>query len=331
MLPNPVERFYAGGPRIARFRGVESWSETAPEDWIASTTSVFDAVVDAESGTDPAGLSVLADGRTLRDAVAADPEAFLGPRHAERFGPDLGVLVKLLDAGRRIPVHWHPGRGFVRTHLHGCYGKSEGWVVLEAEPGAEVRVGWRAPVDPEQLSAWFTNQDIDAILRALNAFPVSRGDTVFVPAGTPHTIGEGILLLELQEPTDLSVLLEWKGIATHPDGVADLGLGSAVALSSVDLRSSDPRALRGVVERPFPSDADQFFRAEIASSGVRFAEGPAVAVVIEGKGTVATQGGTLDVQRGDTALLPFAAGAGQVSGPASVVLCRPSLEAPRSP
>ena len=72
-------------------------------------------------------------------------------------------------------------------------------------------------------------QDSAAMLDALHELPVGAGDAIFVPAGMPHAIGAGILLVELQEPTDLSVLLEWDGFElTEAEGHLDLGWDRAL-------------------------------------------------------------------------------------------------------
>jgi len=201
---NVPPRFYRGGAAIAAFRGMREEAQRAPEDWIASTTALF--------GGGAGGLSLLPDGRTLRDAIQADPIAFLGPERVAEFGPDLGLLVKLLDAGERLPVHVHPDRSFASRHLGCRYGKTEGWVVLGTS-GSEacVYLGFREPVPAQTLTRWVDEQDEAALLGALHRIPVAAGDTVLVPAGVPHAIGAGVFVLELQEPTDLSVLLEWKG------------------------------------------------------------------------------------------------------------------------
>ncbi|MGZ4411247.1 MAG: mannose-6-phosphate isomerase, partial [Gaiellaceae bacterium] len=91
---NQPSRFYRGGAAIARFRGVPSSDPYVPEDWVGSTTTLL--------GEDRLGLTLLADGRPLRDVIAAEPELFLGPEHLRRFGSEPRVLVKLLDAGERL-------------------------------------------------------------------------------------------------------------------------------------------------------------------------------------------------------------------------------------
>ncbi|MGH2765209.1 MAG: mannose-6-phosphate isomerase, partial [Actinomycetota bacterium] len=120
---NQIHRFYRGGEAIAGFRGMPHRDKFAPEDWVGSATAVF--------GSETMGVSTLPDGRTVREALVSDPEAFLGSEHTERFGAEMGLLVKLLDAGQRLPVHCHPGREFARRHLDCPYGKTEAWIVVD--------------------------------------------------------------------------------------------------------------------------------------------------------------------------------------------------------
>ena len=151
--PNPVFRFYRGGDGIDVVRGLDPGTGPgAPEDWVGSTTTSF--------GHDHEGLATLPDGRVLRDVIAADPIGYLGEAHVERFGATSGVLVKLLDAGERLAVHFHPGREFARAELGSPFGKTEAWIILRAEPGAQMHLGLRAPVDIATLKRWVREQDM---------------------------------------------------------------------------------------------------------------------------------------------------------------------------
>jgi len=325
--PNPIERFYRGGARIARFRGLSGWGEMAPEDWVGSAIPV--------AGEEERGKARLEDGTSVADALRADSEAWLGAEHAAGFGADPGLLVKLLDAGERLPVHWHPDRAFARARLHSCYGKTEAWVIIESEPGAVVYLGWRRDVAPEDLTAWHGSQDVDGMLDALHRFAVRAGDTILVPAGTPHAIGEGVLMVELQEPTDLSVLLEWKGFTDDPTGVGDLGLGPEVALrsASLDAMSSDDldrlrspgREARPNVEALFPPEAEAFFRAERITGPANLPAGFSILVVVGGEGRL---GGEVTVGKGTTVMVPHAAGDLTLEGSVTAIRCMPPVEAP---
>ena len=330
LAANRFPRFYRGGSAIDELRGRTPGADGAflPEDWVGSTTAAFGSAGD--------GLTRLDDGRTLREAIGSDPEGFLGPGHAEAYGADPALLVKLLHAGERLPVHCHPDRDFARRHLDCPWGKTEAWVIVGADgPDPVVHLGFREDMDPGRLAGLVEAQRVEALLAGLNIIPVAPGDAVLIPAGIPHAIGRGVLLVELQEPTDLSVLLEWDGFAI--DGRVDghLGLGFDLALGCVDRSGWSPARLdrlrrrRGPVrpgaERLFPAEADPFFRAE------RLRPDPAAAleaafsilVVTNGSGQLETHGGSLELGRGDTVLIPFAAGPGAVRGRLEAVRCLP--------
>jgi mannose-6-phosphate isomerase len=293
--PNQFHRFYKGGARIDALRGVPEGEDGRPEDWVGSTATSW--------GSETEGLSRLEDGSVLRDVIAADPEAFLGPDHVAHHGADPALLVKLLDAGERLPVHYHPGRAFAREHLGLRYGKTESWLILEADPGAAVHVGLKEPLDPETARRWVDEQDPDAMLAALHEIPVQAGDAVLVPAGTLHAIGGGILLLELQEPTDLSVLVEWKKFGVD-NGPEHLDLGWETALQSLDREPIDPAALTAGGKGLLPKEADAYFRAQAFGAGDTLDQSFSIVLVTGGEGAL----GGVEVRRGSTVLVPHGAG-----------------------
>ena len=328
--PNQLHHFYRGGERIARFRGIPSEDPYAPEDWVGSTTSRF--------GEGDRGLTVLADGGTLRDAIAAAPEPFLGATHVNRFGPDPALLVKLLDAGQRLPVHCHPDREFAHEHLGLRTGKTETWLIVESE-NASVHLGFREDVEAGVVAEWVERQDRDAMLGALHELSVAPGDRVYVPAGLPHAIGEGILLVELQEPADLSVLLEYEGFQLDGPRDGHLGLGYDVALRCLDRSALDGRELahlkraaddlpesRPGVTTLLPPEADAFFRAERLrpSPAAVLEPGFSILVAVAGRGRLETEhGDEVELAHGDTVLMPYGAGTAELTGEIDVLRCLP--------
>jgi mannose-6-phosphate isomerase len=314
--PNQFHRFYGGGARIDALRGAPAGDDGRPEDWIGSTATSW--------GEESEGLSRLADGTVLRDAIEADPEGYLGPDHVERWGSDPALLVKLLDAGQRLPVHFHPGRRFAREHLGLSFGKTEAWIILEAEPDAAVHVGPREPLDPATVRGWVDSQDAEEMLGALQRLPVTAGDVVLVPAGTLHAIGSGILLLELQEPTDLSVLVEWRPFGVH-SGAEHLDLGWDTALGAMDREPADLNALTAAGGNGLlPAAADPYFRAERVRGGGELAASFAVLLVLGGEGALHTKpGDELELRRGTTALVPFGADATTMTGDVEAIRCLP--------
>jgi mannose-6-phosphate isomerase len=297
--PNVLSHFYAGGARIAALRGLELESDHMPEEWLGAVNSAF--------GHAERGLSRFDDGTLVRDAIAADPEAYLGAAHVERHGPNPALLVKLLDAGQRLPVHFHPDRAFARDALDSPYGKTEAWLIVDAEPGATIHAGFRRDVELDEVRGWMREQDSAAMLDALHELPVSAGDAIFIPAGTAHAIGAGILLVELQEPTDFSVLLEWDGFELTEDE-GHLQLGWDRALSALD------RSAAELPQADMPREADAFFRAEWLSGGDALDPGFSILVGTAGDGSLSTEGGEVPFGRGSVVLVPFAAGSGELRG-----------------
>ena len=286
LRPTRVYRFYRGGALIGRLRGEPEEDGSFPEDWIGSVTEASNPGRD-----EPAeGLSRLADGRLLRDVVEAEPERWLSAEHMRRFGTATGLLVKLLDSAERLPVHAHPSRPFAREHLASPFGKTEAWIVVATRgESADVWVGLGEPVEPERYREWIEHQDVHALLGSLNRLTVRAGDVVYVPAGVPHAIGPGVLIAELQEPTDFSLVCEWHGFPIRPED-AHLGLGWETALHALDLRPHEP-------VRELPAQARSFFWADLHPqvSG-RFT----ILLALEGEGLV----GGLPARAGDAFALP---------------------------
>ncbi len=335
LRPNQPAHFYRGGLGIARLRGIPQPSANSPEDWIGSTTEMF--------GRPGVGLTRLGSGETLRDAIAADPEGFLGADHVARYGVNPALLVKVLDTGQRLVVHFHPDRDFAARYLGSRYGKTEAWLIRETrdetgDPSAgHVYLGFRQDADPAVVRRWVGDQDTSAILDSLNKVAVAPGDTVLVPAGVPHAIGAGITLVEVQEPTDFSILLEWAGFAIDGAREGHLGLGFDVALTALDYSGWDAQRLEGLralrpdaAERPgvtrlLPMRADPFFRAERVdvSAPVDFEPGYAILVVVSGQGRMTYGAGSLAVQRGSTILVPNGAGLTTLEGDLRALRCSP--------
>lgn len=316
----PPERFYRGGRRITDFRGEAPAGAHEPEDWVASVTPV--------AGAAPIGLTTLPDGRLLVDAIRSDPVAWLGAEHVARWGDDPMLLVKLLDAGQRLPVHAHPDDAFARRHLGAAHGKAEAWYILR---GGFVHVGLVRDTSVSELTAMLTTSDASRLLRLLHRIPVGPGDLVYVPPGMLHAIDEGVLLVELQQPADLSILLEWAGFDIDGPRLGHLGLGYPLAMQAVETRGRTTEEI-GQLVRPagvgasvLPEQADRYFRLErvIADERDVLEPGFAVLVVAEGALELETATGRLELARGATAVAPHAAGPLRVSGNAELLICRP--------
>jgi mannose-6-phosphate isomerase len=318
VLPSnrPANRFYRGGRQITEFRGEPPAASHEPEDWIASTTSVF--------GEPGVGITTLPNGVPMPTAIEKDPQGWLGAEHLAAFGPDTRLLVKLLDAGQRLPVHAHPDGNFAATHLGHAHGKAEAWYILR---GGTVHLGLHRDVEGPELLDLVERQDSESLLSLLNPVDVAPGDVVFVPPGQLHAIGEGVLLLEVQEPEDLSILLEWRDFDL--DGPADghLGLGFDLALKAVSHRHLDQQELDKLVIRApgagsvLPRAADPYFRIERILVDGQQEITPGFTVLIAVQGDLVTAGEAMPAGR--TAVAPHSIGPIAVSGHGELLVCRP--------
>ncbi len=201
--PNRVWRCYLGGALLDELMtGARGEDCFFPENWLGSAT----AAENAEHATSPdEGLSRLRDGGALlRELLREDGETILG---SSRDG--LGVLCKFLDSAIRLPIQCHPDREFARKYCRSEYGKTESWLILRTrEIGGEkpyILLGFKPGIDRDAFRRAVEAQDIPAIVGMLHKVEVQPGEVYFIPGRLPHAIGPGVLMTEVQEPTDLVV------------------------------------------------------------------------------------------------------------------------------
>jgi mannose-6-phosphate isomerase len=359
LAPNLVRRFYRGGGLVRAFRHVEEIADSWwSEDWIGSCVETGGAVDSVAGSGDGLSSAAASDGSSvlLRDVIAASPEAMLGsgPRvHPDR--PDL--LVKLVSAATRVPMHAHPGRSFAKRYLGSPFGKTEAWVILAATgEGAEapyVGVGLQPGVGRAELADLVRRQDHAGFAAALVRRVAGKGEVYLIPAGTPHFFGPQILVLNVQEPSDHTVLAEWDGAAAERQ--ARMGLDWDTAIDAFELESgrtpqTPQEALQPATRLRSSADgaelrlvgpaADEFFditRLEVTGQ-LPVADGRFyIGVVVGGSGTLEFDGGTQGLTRGDAyvcpATLPHLLAAG--SEPLAVIRCLesrlPLAAAPKRP
>lgn len=149
-----------------------------------------------EVSCDPAFPSeVVGMRKTLLSLVQEQPELMLSPAYVQKKGPNCEILIKLLNAASPLSVQVHPRDGDSALGPEEC-GKPESWLILDAEPGAGLYLGFSRPLSREELRSLLEK---DADLRPyLHFVPVKPGDYFEIQPGVPHAIGPGITLLEPQ-------------------------------------------------------------------------------------------------------------------------------------
>jgi len=211
---NRVWRTYQGGKLLDTIEGKEIPEDSSfPEDWIGSTVEARN--IGREHITE--GLAMVTDDKgqsvPFRDLLQQDKEYFLGKNDDTIRSMDDIPLVKYLDSSTRLHFQAHPTREFAQERLGLPRGKTEAYVILETREDVSdpyIYAGFQRSPSREQLKKWIEVQDIASIESCFDRIPVKPGDVFLLPGGRPHALGEGILMLEIMEPSDLAVRFEFE-------------------------------------------------------------------------------------------------------------------------
>jgi mannose-6-phosphate isomerase len=308
LIPDLRRRVWGGGRLPARFAGVvrcEDGGEPIGEAWLAGP----DAIVDDGSAT----------GVPLATLVERDGAALVGVAAFARYG-GVPLLLKLLDAAAPLSLQVHPDDAYARAR-GGGFGKAEAWWVLDAAPGARVSRGFRRAISRDELAVAVRAGRLAALM---HDFVVAPGDVVINPPGTVHALGGGLVVYEVQQPSDVTYRLDDHG-RVGPDGrprTLHLDDGVAVAdCSAASPAAPPPRDL--APGRRLLALTAEFVLEEIDPSvagGVAWGVGVGSCEFLthvgspEAVATLTTRAGDTTLRGGETLLLPAALGAVRLSG-----------------
>lgn len=334
LKPNYAWRSYLGGSHLRGFRNDAACSDDHgeddhfPEDWLASTSRARNG--DNLQRPDEGVSHLVVDGQdtALTDLIESQPKWFWGKQLPPVDEPgQIGVLIKLLDAGVRLHLQAHPNREYVKQRFGGNAGKTECWYILSVrEEDAYVYLGFQHPPTQEEWANMVREQNLEGMRSCFEKIPVKPGDCLMVPSGTPHAIGEGIFMIELQEPTDWVVRCEFSAgghVLEHNARFMGLELEDVLPVFDYSEHSLDsvgttmiqaPQVLRKTdafaEERIIDSKHQGFFRlrrltgSEPVDRPVNLPGGePMVLIMLEGSGEM----DGVPIAAGETWLLPGAA------------------------
>jgi mannose-6-phosphate isomerase len=187
---------------------------------------------------------------------------------------NLPLLVKFLFTSGKLSVQVHPDDAYAAKHENSL-GKTEMWHVLAAEPGARIAAGFREPISAERLRAAALSGEIEDLLAWHEARP---GDTFFIPAGTVHAIGAGLVLCEIQQLSDITYRLYDYGRAR------ELHIDQSLAVSRREAHSARVTA---------PADAKGLVACEYftvtrhrVNGTIYFPHPPHLLIAIDGEGNI---------------------------------------------
>ena len=153
-------------------------------------------------------------GKTLGEVAAQFGDAFLGAKAMSRTGTRFPLLIKLLDCAEWLSLQVHPNdKQAIELEGANQFGKTEAWHILDSDPDAKLVAGLKPNVSPDILADSIRNGTVTEHLQYAN---VKRGDTIFMPAGTLHALGPGLLVYEVQQTSDWTYrVYDWGRPATE--------------------------------------------------------------------------------------------------------------------
>jgi len=245
-------------------------------------------------------------GKTLGEAAKQFGEALLGAKAISRTGTRFPVLIKLLDCAQWLSLQVHPNdQQAIELEGPNQFGKTEAWHILDSEPGAKLIAGLKPNTSPEVLAESIRNGTIIDHVQYAN---VKQGDTVFMPAGTLHALGPGLLVYEVQQTSDWTYrVYDWGRPATEQ---RPLHIEKSIRVTRADFTA---------LVKPLPEIGDgtrhtlvqcDYFTLELLSAQTKTIELDTqgetfhAITVIDGRAVLQTEAVSVELDRFQTAVVP---------------------------
>ena len=266
-------------------------------------------------------------GRTIGQLMEQSPEQLLG-KLAGRFSR-FPLLLKFLDVREMLSLQVHPADARKDLLPAGETGKTEAWVVLEARTKSRIYAGLKSGITADDLRRAVAG---GVVADDVASFTPKQGDSVFIPAGTVHSLGD-VVVFEIQENSDVTFRLDdWGHI--DPKTGRPRALQIDQALSAINMAQGEIAPVAPVVEETKPVERERLFDCDHfrlwrlrgqSPFAVGAAGAPRVLVCIEGTGRVEHGGQTYAAAKGDVLLLPAAVGVGAFRPSGAVTLLEVAL------
>ncbi|MFN4243122.1 MAG: type I phosphomannose isomerase catalytic subunit [Tepidisphaerales bacterium] len=303
-----------GGQRLATVLGKglppstlvgESWEVyDFPPAAVSTPADARDTTPDGWCSAVVAGPEAVA-GRSLHDLLTASEEAVLGPSApvATAAGPQFPLLVKFLDAREDLSVQVHPTADYAARHP-GSHLKTECWVILDHTPNASLYIGLKPGVTRERFADAIRD---GTVVDLIHRIPARVGDCHFLPSGTVHALGAGVLVAEVQTPSDTTFRV-WDFGRLENGKPRPLHIEQALACIDFDAAGAPPRPT-STRRSNLPLADCPYFRLTSGKYTARTVQPltsgmPRIWLVIEGSVKLQVGETTLSVRKGQTVLLP---------------------------
>ena len=301
-LKPAVKDYIWGGTRLRDEYGIETDLNPVAEAWVLSCHK------DGES----VALGGEFDGMPLSRIIKKCGVDILG-ENSKKFD-FFPILVKLIDAKGNLSIQVHPSDEYALEH-EGQYGKTEMWYVVDCDEGASLYYGFKEKISKEEFKARIEN---DTILEVLNKVPVQKGDCFFIESGTIHAIGEGLLIAEIQQNSNLTYRVYDYGRVGADGKPRELHVEKALKVTTLD----KPTHKYGKVDSNCLASC-KYFTSELldvnGTAKITVAADSFVSFIcLEGKGEI--EG--VEFKKGESIFIPANSGEVTVIGNAKLILSK---------
>ena len=295
-LKPACKNYIWGGRRLIDDFGFDSGDKICAEAWTLSAH--------------PDGASILDDGSTLADYIKANGAKVLGT-NCRRFN-DFPILIKFIDARENLSVQVHPTDDYALIHEKQL-GKNEMWYVLDAEENSVLYCGFKQKISKAEFIDRIKN---NSLMEVLNAVPAKKGSVIFIPAGTIHAVGKGVLLAEIQQNSNVSYR------------VYDYGRNRPLHIEkALDVTNLNPITERGE-NYPHLAACDYFVVDKLNLDGEILSAARGVVdektflnvLILDGAGKISCGGAEYFYRKGDSFLLTASSGDWEICGRCDALL-----------
>ncbi|PIB29479.1 type I phosphomannose isomerase catalytic subunit [Maribacter sp. 4G9] len=285
-----------GGTKLKDLFGKPSTSEITGESWeLSAVTGDVSIVSNGEL-----------EGTFLQDLIDKYPVELLGKSVVDRFGTEFPILIKFIDAKQDLSIQVHPNDALAKER-HNSFGKTEMWYIMDADPGAQLVVGFNRDVSKTEY--WQSLQN-DTLLELLHYEKVHEGDTFFINTGKIHAIGAGVLLAEIQQTSDITYRVFDFNRKDKEGNLRELH--TELALDAIDYKKKDDfkvayskemNSLNTMVDCPY-------FKTNILELDKNFSidtnnrDSFTIYMCVDGRALIENEFGKVSIQKGETTLIP---------------------------
>ena len=293
---NPIvkDRLW-GGDKLKRLFNKPSKTTTTGESWEISAVEGDVSIVSNGS----------LKGTSLQELINDYGNELLGQSVVERFGNDFPILIKFIDAKKDLSIQLHPNDQLAKER-HNSFGKTEMWYIMDADPGANLIIGFNNDVEKETYKESIKN---NTLLDLLNYEEVKEGDTFFINTGKIHAIGAGVLLAEIQQTSDITYRVYDFNRKDRDGNLRELH--TDLAIDAIDYSKKDDfkvvyhsnkNTTNSMVDCPYFKtnilDLNKNFHQDIASI-----DSFIIYMCVKGTASIENEFGSVSIEKGETVLI----------------------------